>query len=747
MASELLDYALNYAARGWYVFPCREKPGAPFMRNGEEIIPPEKTPYTSNGFKDATTDCDQIKKWWEKWPNALIGVATGQSGLFVIDIDKKHVNGFDTYSKWDINDSQALRAWTPSGGMHIVFSGTGRTSTNADTGIDTRGENGYFIAPPSKILAGKFTGEYRFDNDWSKEPGIIPDGLMSKLFPNKTVEYVKGTFTPAKPGEKKKLSKSTIYFLSQGAKEGERNTTLFKALADFAGCGYTKDEAREMVLPICDKIGLPRSEVETVLEHAYSKKRVPALPDELQAKIVEGGKDLAVKITFEEQTIIEYALLACMIADNSIIPVVIDILTANDFQILQNKIIYKHIVQLYNAGLKVDILTLSDDIAKDTRNIKLDDISRMASAYFINPENILTYADIIKEKSSIRKLEAILDNKRKYLSGKSLAEMVNTLEKDISNVALYGGIKSSSVLDAKQATESVKLFTEKIVAGKIEQLKTGFVEYDDYIGGLYNNELVIIAGLSGVGKSAMSLSIVNNVSIKQGKSAAIFSLEMSTHEIICRLLCQLTGISFRKIYNGKMTEQEWKLYTEAMDKIASSNIYFDDGVGMTIPEIRSKIRKLADKNLDLVVIDQLEQIRGYDTLPPNIRYNNLTYEIKDIAKEFEVPIILNHQLNRAITDRKLKNPEPEATDLNQAGEKAVNQVWIIVHKKDIDQRILQSKVRVVKNRNGPTMEFPVIFLGDRMLFASPVRDEDKVIFHFEGENNGYEESDIPGWAN
>ncbi|HOM77802.1 MAG TPA: DnaB-like helicase C-terminal domain-containing protein [bacterium] len=748
MASSLLDYALSYAARGWYVFPCREKPGAPFIRNGETIIPEEKTPYTTNGFKDATVDADQIKAWWEKWPNALIGISTGPSGLFVVDIDKKHVNGFDTYSTWGINDSQALRAWTPSGGMHVIFSGTGRTSTNASTGIDTRGEGGYFIAPPSKVIEGKFPGEYRFENDWSKDPGIIPDGLMSRLFPNKTREYVKGTFTPAQQGEKKKLSKSTLYFLSQGAKEGERNSTLFKALADMAGCGYTKDEAREKVLDICKKIGLSRGEVETVLDHAYSKERVPAIPDELQAKIAKGGKELATSITFEEQTLIEYAVLASMITDNLIIPVVSDVLNSEDFQLIQNKIIYKHIVQMYNAGMKVDILTLSNDIAKDTRNIKLDDISRMLALYFVNPDNIITYIDIIKEKASIRRLEAILDNKRKYLSEKNLAHMLNALEKDISNVALYGGIKSSSVLDAKQATEMVKMFTEQIVSGKIEQLRTGFVDYDNYIGGIYNNELIIIAGLSGTGKSAMSLSIVNNVSITQGKSSAIFSLEMSTHETICRLICQLTGIPFRKVYNGKMNEQEWKLYGEAMDKIASSKIYFDDGVGMTIPEIRAKIRKLVDKdNLDLVVIDQLEQVKGYDMLSPNIRYNNLTYEIKDISKEFQVPIILNHQLNRAIADRHLRNPEPEATDLNQAGEKAVNQVWIIVHKKDVEQRILQSKVRVVKNRNGPTMEFPVIFLGERMLFASPVKEEDKIIFHNGEEEQSYYTSNIPGWAN
>jgi len=308
---------------------------------------------------------------------------------------------------------------------------------------------------------------------------------------------------------------------------------------------------------------------------------------------------------------------------------------------------------------------------------------------------------------------------------------------------LYGGAKSTNVLDSEQATDMVRKHTEMMANGEIEQLKIGFSDYDYHIGGLYSNELVICAGRAGDGKSALALSVVNHVALVDNKAVAFFSLEMSTHETICRLICQLTGLKFKDVYQGKMNENEWKQYTEAMDRISRSKIYFDDGFGMTVPEIRSKIRKLMEKDIKLIVIDQLEQIKGYEGQPAYIQFDKIAYDIKNLTKEFDVPIILNHQLNRGITDRKLKSPEPQLSDLNQAGEKPANQVWVIAHNKDERGNILQSKIKVLKNRNGPKIEYAVIYVGERMLFANPVREEDKYAF----QSGGYDDDHTdPHWS-
>ena len=724
----MLQEALTYAGRGWYVFPCREKPGEPFIRNGETITPAEKTPYVSKGLDSATLDLDQIRAWWGKWSEAMIGINAGKSGLFVVDIDKKHVNGLDTFTQWNINDSAGLHSITPSGGMHIIFTGAGKSSTNAKTGIDTRGEGGYFIAPPSKILSGEYAGEYKCMGDWSKTPGIIPDGLLARLFPDKTTEYVKGNFTPP-DGTKKQLSRASLNFLANGAPVGGRNAALFKVLADFAGCGYSKEYAKETVLPICTRIGLTVSEFEQVLGHAYSKPRTSSIPDSIQEKILEGGKHVASKITFEEQVAMEDALLASMLMDNALIPAINDILNFEDFHVLKNRLIYKTINKIYNSGMKADYLTVSSELEKETKKITLDEISNMMNQYLINTDSVMSYCKIIKEKASINKVEAVMDNKAEYLKAGNLIEIITSLEKDIADIAVYGGVKSTSVMTGKQATDMVSERTRMIESGEIEQLKTGFVDYDYHVGGIYSNELIVCAARSGDGKSALALSILNELGLRQNKSVALFSLEMSTHESICRLICQITGIPFKYVYQGKMSPEQWKTYKEAMTRISDSKIYFDDGFGMTVPEIRSKIRKLMEKDIKFAVIDQLEQVKGYDSLPSHIQFDKNAYDIKNLTKEFNVPIFLNHQFNRAIMDRKLKNPEPELNDLNQAGEKPADQVWVIRHNKDDRGNIMQSKIKMLKNRNGPKIEFAVIFVGERMLFSNPVREEDKIVFH------------------
>jgi len=738
----MLSEALDYARRGWWVFPCREKPGHPFTnKDGQEITPTEKQPYTAKGLHDATLDEDQIVAWWTKWPDAMIGINAGKSGLFVVDIDKKHADGLDTFTRWNINDSAGLHSITPSGGMHLVFTGMGKSSTNAKTGIDTRGEGGYFVAPPSKIVEGVYTGEYKRFDDWGKQPGVIPDGLLVKLFPETTTEYTRGAaFVPAS-GEYKQLSRNTLNFLANGALSGERNSTLFKALADFHGCFYDKEYTRVTVWPVAERIGLGKSEFEQVLDHAYAKERTSSIPDSIQKKIAEGGKNIASKITAEEQAVLEDALLACLLIDNALIPVIQDILNYDDFQIFRNRVIYKAINRLHSNGMKIDYLTVGNEVNKETDKIKLDDISKMINQYFVNTDHVLTYAHIVKEKASVRKIEAILDNKSKYMKGKNLSETIGLLEKDVADVAVYGGTKTTTVLDSQQATEMVIERTRKLMSGEIEQLKVGFYEYDNNIGGLFPDDFVICAGYAGEGKSALALSVAHNIAINNNKRVLVFSLEMSTHENICRLVCQMTGISYRKIYTGKMTTDEWKEYREAMDKIASSHIYWDDGFAMTVPEIRSKIRTHMEKDgLDLIMVDQLEQVKGHDGVADHIRFNAIAYEFKDVSKEFGIPLWLNHQLNRTSQSRQFKNTEIQLTDLNQAGEKPSTQIWGISHYKDEKGNILQSKIKLLKNRNGAKIDFALTFLGQRMLFANPTREEDKQPFPTVNEG------DEPGWS-
>jgi len=452
-----------------------------------------------------------------------------------------------------------------------------------------------------------------------------------------------------------------------------------------------------------------------------------------------GGKDLVSKITPEEEVAIEDGLIACLIVDNALIPVVNDILYYDDFQSLKNRVIFRAINKLIGNGIKVDYITLTGEIAKENSEITLDKFASMLSDYFIDTNNATSYALIIKEKSSLRKMDSVFNNKGRYLK-LGLIDGIASLEKDITDISIEGGVRSTSVLDARQATEMVVEKTTKLINGEIVLLETGFIKFDNDVGGLYPEELLVIAGRAGEGKSSMSLSITNHVSLVKNMATLFFTLEMSTHETICRLVCQLTGIPFDIVYTGKMNPNQWKEYESAMERIASSKLFFDDTYGISVQEIRSKIRKAQSKNLKLIVIDQLEQISGNNNLPPHLRLDGISYEIRNMSREFGIPIILNHQQNRGVTDRKLKkNTDPILSDLNQAGEKPATQVWFIQHSKDDDGNFLQSRVVMGKNRNGPRINFPVNFVGERMLFGNPTKEQEEQEFHNNDDGTFFEE--------
>lgn len=181
MTNCLLEKALEYADRGWYVFPAREKPSEPFMEDGEMVVRKVKSPYIKGGFTRATIDKQQIINWWKKYPEAGIGISCGHSNLTVIDIDVRDgKRGFDSFMKMNIPDENCFHAITPSGGLHIIFSGVVESHLGQATGIDIRSHGAYYIAPPSYIYEDGKKKSYIAVDDWSGTPKEVPSDLSKR---------------------------------------------------------------------------------------------------------------------------------------------------------------------------------------------------------------------------------------------------------------------------------------------------------------------------------------------------------------------------------------------------------------------------------------------------------------------------------------------------------------------------------------------------------------------------------------
>jgi hypothetical protein len=191
----LMDEALNYGKHGFYIFPCRHKSaGTKYSKKESKWIELKvKQPLVFKGIYDATIDLKQIEIWWRQYPLALIGCNVGMSNRFVVDVDNHDVNGIENWHKLGISDVGCQKVLTPNGGLHIYFSGQGRTSTNKKLGIDTRGKNSYTILPNS-VLIDDNGNEKRYiglDDLTAFEPKLVSEelferlGLVRKINPNR----------------------------------------------------------------------------------------------------------------------------------------------------------------------------------------------------------------------------------------------------------------------------------------------------------------------------------------------------------------------------------------------------------------------------------------------------------------------------------------------------------------------------------------------------------------------------------
>jgi len=426
---------------------------------------------------------------------------------------------------------------------------------------------------------------------------------------------------------------------------------------------------------------------------------------------------------------IEYSLISAIVKQGDIFSTVRDILTPEDFSWSPFKKLWKTFQELDNNGIFIDSVTLNAEFEKSNLGEKIvvegGLRGREAIEYLKNYETEVdkfeSYALQIKEISATRKLETLLNEaKDKLKEGKTPNEIIALLEVESSRIATISMGSSSSISTAEDAVEEAYRITMQAINGDIKYVPSGFSDFDKRFAGFFKGRVYLIVGISGEGKSALAASIANNVAIgaKFPKKVGIFPLEMSKREYVNRLISQISGIDTKRLDTG-IREDEYETYGNALKKIKSCGMLFDDSPYTTIPTLRAKIRKMVDLGVELIIIDQLEQIEVPGNQQEYIKLNYATYMIKAMAREFDVPILLIHQLKVRSENQKSKDSDPVMSDISQAGEKAVNMVIAIKHKKDDEGEIINSYIYILKNRDGRTGDvINLKFEGERVLFRN-----------------------------
>jgi replicative DNA helicase len=407
------------------------------------------------------------------------------------------------------------------------------------------------------------------------------------------------------------------------------------------------------------------------------------------------------------------------------------------FYIPAHQTIYTVLVELWNAGQGIDLITFTQ-VLRD-RNI-LDAVGGPAfvtSLFTFVPTaaNITYYLEIVRDKYILREIIAACTEsvRRSYEEQDEVNNLLDEVEQKIFAVGedRFKGQVLTMKDQVMEAIESIeKLYERK---GGITGISTGFIELDRMTSGLHAAEMIVIAGRPSMGKTALALNITEHVAINEKLPVAVFSLEMSSQQLVQRLLCSRARVNLQKVRDGFLAERDFPSLTAAASKLAEARIFIDDSAGLSILELRAKARRLkAQQDVQLIVVDYLQLLRsmtrrGQDNR--QIEISEISAGIKGLAKELKIPIIVIAQLNRQPEAR--SGGKPRLSDLRESGsiEQDADLVGLLVRPEiyEEDEEARQEKAGeaeliIAKQRNGPVGDVSLTFLKEFTRFEDRARN-------------------------
>jgi replicative DNA helicase len=426
----------------------------------------------------------------------------------------------------------------------------------------------------------------------------------------------------------------------------------------------------------------------------------------------------------------EQSVLGGMMLSREAIAEVTEVIDVGDFYRPAHSAIYEAILHLYANGDPTEPIALSAELERR------GDLGRVGGAPYLHTliatiptaANAAYYADMVAEKAIARRMtEAGIRITQLGYSGADgsdeITEMIDRAQSELDTIAdrrLNGGAGYALLADLRVDELS---FLDDLQAGRVDPgLPTGFLDVDELLGGLKPGQFVVVAGRPGSGKSTLAVDIARNTSIRNGKSAAIFSLEMSRSELWRRIIAAEARIRHRDLETpGQLTASDYDRIAKALEKIeAGGPLAIDDTPNMTMTQIRAKAKRVKAKHgLDLIVIDYLQLMTsGRKVESRQVEVSEFSRQSKILAKELQVPVVALSQLNRGPEQRVDKRPM--LSDLRESGSLEQDcDIAILVHRPDMydrdDPRAGEADLIIAKNRSGPTS---VVTLAHRLHLCS-----------------------------
>lgn len=429
----------------------------------------------------------------------------------------------------------------------------------------------------------------------------------------------------------------------------------------------------------------------------------------------------------------EKAVLGALLTNGSnsgaVVDTVTSILKSEDFYRDAHRIIYDAILEIVHANKTADFITVGEEL---DRRKRLDAVGGLAYITSLANEsvsyNVEEHAKIISEKAQLRRL---IDAGNKivgmtYAGEDEPTAILNKAEQMVLDVSGQTQSESSFAPISEIVLSNLdKLNALQQHAGAITGVPTGFKDVDHVFNGLQKSDLILVAARPAMGKTAFTLNIAQNVTMLYDKTVAFFSLEMGKEQLVARILSSVAGVSSEKLRRAyDMDPTDWEKVIVAADRMSKAKLFIDDTPGLTVQDMRSKLRRLkVEHGLDLVIVDYIQLMQGRNSGKGSENrqqeVSEISRNLKLIAREFNVPLIALSQLSRGVESRPDKRPV--LSDLRESGslEQDADIVIFLYRDKYYDENSEKgdnAEVLIRKHRNGSVGTVELRFIGELTQF-------------------------------
>ncbi len=422
----------------------------------------------------------------------------------------------------------------------------------------------------------------------------------------------------------------------------------------------------------------------------------------------------------------EKALLGSILIRPAAMQDVLDIIKAADFYSDRHKLIYEAMLRLATDSNPIDLVSVTAELKNKKSLERAGGSSYLAELTSVVPSaaNLKYYAELVRKKSALRNLIAAADHISGlgYEENEEIDSIFDRAEKAIFNLVDFSKKSFISLKDG--LVEAWERF-ENLHKSKegLRGVPTGFKDLDNHLSGLQKSDLVILAARPSVGKTSLALDIARHVACRENIPVGIFSLEMSSQQLVDRLIAAESKVDSWKLRTGRLTaDEEFARIRDTLDSLSKAPLYIDDDSSNNILKMKSVARRLkAENGLGLIIVDYLQLMvprKDSDSLVQQV--TEISRSLKGLARELEVPVLALSQLNRSVEQR---GGRPRLSDLRDSG--SIEQdadVVMFIHREDRNNEESERKniaeILIEKHRNGPTGKVELYFDDKRVSFTN-----------------------------